>query len=50
MRDDIAFGQRPAPRAELGLQILEKAEVEVNVLVLRAVERADCSRSHTTAG
>ena len=37
----VRLGERPAARAELRLQLVEEAEVDVDVAVVRAVERPD---------
>ena len=40
VREDVRLGERPAARAQLRGQLVEEAEVDVDVLVVRAVERA----------
>src|SRR6185503_17827247 len=39
VRDDVALGERAALRAELRLQLIEEADVEIDLLVIRAIER-----------
>ena len=39
VREDVRLGERPAARAELRLELVEEAEVDVDVAVARAVER-----------
>ena len=39
--EDVCLGERTAPRSELRCHLVEEAEVDVDVLVVRAVERAD---------
>ena len=41
VRDDVRLRERRAPRAEARLELVEEAEVDVDELVARAVERAD---------
>ncbi len=48
--DDVRLCERPALRAELRTQLLEEAEVEVDLLVTRAVERPDRGAGGTAAG
>ena len=48
--DHVALGERPALGAELVVQLVEEAEVEIDVLVGRAVERPDLGRRGAAAG
>ena len=41
VRQHVGLGERPTLGAEARLQLVEEAEVDVDVLVGRAVERAD---------
>src|SRR5215213_357495 len=41
VREHVRLGERSAARAEPGAEVVEEAEVDVHVLVDRAVERAD---------
>ena len=50
MGDDIGDGEVAALRAEAALQLIEEAEVEIDLLVGRAVERARRRRRRPTAG
>ena len=42
--EDVRLGERPALGAELGLELVEEAEVDVDVTVVRTVERPDRGR------
>src|SRR5438034_11351224 len=46
MSHHITFGQRSATGSELRLQVLEEPQVEIDLFVFRAVERADLRGSH----
>ena len=48
--DDVGLGERPAGGAELRPQFVEEAEIDVDVAVFRAVERADLGRREPAAG
>ena len=48
--EDVRLGERAALGAELRLQLVEEPEVDVDVLVVRAVERPDRGRRATAAG
>src|SRR4029077_6096814 len=48
--DYVALGERPSGRAEAVVQLVEEAQVDVDVLVGRAVERADVRARRTAAG
>ena len=50
VRDDVRLRERPALRAELRLQLVEEAEVDVDALVARAVERPDVGGGRAAAG
>ena len=47
--EDVRLCEGP-PRAELGLELVEEAEVDVDVAVVRAVERADRGRRAAASG
>src|SRR5690348_1354354 len=40
MRDDIRIRKWATPRAEAGVQLVEKAQVKVDLLIDRTIERA----------
>ena len=44
MSHDVALGQRPALGAELRLKVIEETEIQVDLLVLRTIERTDRRR------
>src|SRR5438093_10523160 len=46
MSHHITFRQRSATGSELRLQVLEEPQVEIDLFVFRAVERADLRGSH----
>src|SRR6201999_4548859 len=46
----IGLGEGTAARSELGLEILEEAEVDVDVAIARAVERAGGGRGSAAGG
>ena len=48
--DHVGLGERPAFGAELALELLEEAEVEVDELVLGAVERPDLRVRRSAGG
>ena len=50
VREDVRLGERAALGAELRLQLVEEAEVDVDVAVGRAVERPDGGRRDAAAG
>src|SRR5262249_11381183 len=47
--DDVALGEGPTLRSKARLQLLEEAEVQVDVLVARAVEGAFIGLGHAAA-
>ncbi len=49
VREDVRLGERPAACAELRLQLVEEAEVDVDVAIARAVERAGRRRRRAAA-
>src|SRR5438876_367993 len=49
MSHHITFGQRSATGSELRLQVLEEPQVEIDLFVFRAVERADLRGSHAAS-
>ncbi len=50
VRENVRLGERAALRSELRLQLVEEAEVDVDVAVGRAVERPDGARRDAAAG
>src|SRR5881397_1755559 len=50
MGHDVGLGERATLCPELRSQLLEEAEIQVDVAVLRAVERADVARRVAAAG
>ena len=50
MREDVLLREFTALRTELRLELVEEAEVDVDGLVDRAVERSDSARGATTLG
>src|SRR4051794_22642747 len=50
VRDDVGLRERSAGRAEPGAQLVEEAEVEIDVTIRRAVERPDIGRGIAAAG
>src|SRR6266542_1900182 len=50
VRHDVALGERSPGRAETGPQLLEEREIEVDLLVGRAVERPRGRRREAAAG
>ena len=50
VRDHVRPREGPALRAEAGLQLLEEAEVDVDLVVARAVERSDRRRRAAARG
>ena len=50
VREHVRLGERAAARAELGLELIEEAEVDVDVAVVRAVERPDRRRRRAATG
>ncbi len=47
---DVRLGERSAARAELGLELVEEAEVDVDEAVVRAVEGTDRGRRAAASG
>src|SRR5262245_3512118 len=50
VREDVRLGERAAARAELRLELVEEAEIDVDVAVLRAVEGAHCAGRDAAPG
>ena len=50
VREDVGLRERPAPGAELRLELVEEAEVDVDVAVARAVEGPRGRRGRAAAG
>ena len=50
VREDVRLCERPAARAELRLQLIEEAEVDVDVPIARAVERPGRRGRRAAAG
>src|SRR5438046_9162660 len=49
MSHHITFGERSATGSELRLQVLEEPQVEIDLFVFWAVERADLRGSHAAS-